>query len=153
MKTRQAPLRSNCPINYSLELVGDKWSLLIIRDMVYFGKKTYGEFLNSDEGIARNILANRLVQLTEDGIIIKTPHPDDRRKDIYKLTEKGLGLIPILLDMADWGSRQFDSGVPEDWLELIRRDRNNMIELITETVRAGGAIFVGEDSVASKLGH
>lgn len=151
MKTRQDSLRSDCPINYSLELVGDSWSLLIIRDMVYFGKRTYGEFMNSDEGIARNILANRLAQLAENGIIIKTPHPDGR-KDIYKLTEKGLGLIPILLDMADWGaehSSQYEH--LKSWLELVRRDRNSMVALITETVRAGGAIFVGENSVISKL--
>jgi len=122
--------------------------------MVYFGKKTYGEFMSSDEGIARNILASRLVQLVDSGIIIKTPHPDDGRKDIYKLTEKGLGLIPILLDMADWGaehSNQYED--LKSWLELVRRDRSNMIALITETVRSGDAIFVGENSVISKLAH
>jgi DNA-binding HxlR family transcriptional regulator len=150
MKTRQDSLRSDCPINYSLELIGDSWSLLIIRDMVYFGKKTYGEFMDSDEGIARNILASRLVQLIDNGIITKTPHPDGR-KDIYKLTEKGLGLIPILLDMADWGamhSNQYED--LRDWLELVRLDRSNMIALITEAVRAGDAIFAGENSVVSK---
>ena len=151
MKIRQGQFRSNCPINYSLELVGDKWSLLIIRDIVYFGKKTFGEFMDSDEGIARNILANRLVQLAENGLILKTPHPNDGRKDIYRLTEKGLGLIPILLDMADWGAHHHDTGVPESWLALIRRDRDNMVTLITNTVRDGGAIFVGEQSVVSKL--
>lgn len=152
MNTRQDTLRSNCPINYSLELVGDKWSLLIIRDMVYFGKRTYGEFMNSNEGIARNILATRLVQLAEHGLIAKTPHPDDGRKDIYKLTEKGLGLIPVLLDMADWGSQHYtESDAPTSWLELVRHDREKMISLITETVRAGGAIFVGEGSVVSQL--
>lgn len=151
MKTRQHTPRSDCPINYSLELIGDTWSLLIIRDMVYFGKKTYGEFMDSDEGIARNILASRLVQLAENGIIVKTPHPDGR-KDIYKLTEKGLGLIPILLDMADWGaqhSNQYEDLKP--WLDLVRSDRTNVIARITETVRSGGAIFAGENSVVSKL--
>jgi len=152
MNTRQGLLRSHCPISYSLELVGDRWSLLIVRDMVYFGKKTYGEFKGSNEGIARNILASRLKQLAEHGLIIKTPHPDDGRKDIYRLTEKGLGLVPILLDMADWGSRHYsESDAPQSWLELVRRDRDHMIALITETVRAGGAIFVGEGSVVSQL--
>lgn len=148
---RQDNLRSNCPINYSLELVGDSWSLLIIRDMVYFGKKTYGEFMNSDEGIARNILASRLAQLAKNGIIVKTPHPDGR-KYTYKLTDKGLGLIPILLDMADWGAQHSDqSDDLWQWLKLVRSDRDKMIALITETTRAGGAIFVGENSVVSKL--
>jgi DNA-binding HxlR family transcriptional regulator len=119
---------------------------------VYFGKKTYGEFLNSDEGIARNILASRLVQLAENDILIKTPHPDDKRKEIYSLTDKGLGLIPILLDMADWGAEhQAKSEVPKSWLELIRNDRNTMITLITETVRTGGSIFAGDASVISRL--
>jgi len=151
MKKRQDILRSTCPINYTLELVGDKWSLLILRDMVYFGKKTYGEFIDSDEGIARNILASRLVQLMESGLIMKTPHQNDGRRDIYRLTDKGLGLIPLLLEMADWGSRHFESGAPQSWLELVRRDRSKMISLVTETVRAGGAIFVGENSVISKV--
>lgn len=120
--------------------------------MVYFGKNTYGEFIGSEEGIARNILASRLVQLVENGIIIKTPHPDDKRKDIYKLTEKGLGLIPILLDMADWGGQYIpDSEALQPWLELVRNDRNTTISLITDTVRAGGAIFVGENSVINKV--
>jgi len=153
MKMRQDTPRSNCPINYSLGLVGDKWSLLIIRDMVYFGKKTYGEFISSDEGIARNILASRLVQLVEGGLIMKMPYQDDGRKDIYKLTEKGMGLIPTLLELADWGSQHFESGAPEPWLKLVRRDRSKMIALITETVQAGGAIFAGENSVISKLSH
>lgn len=152
MNFRQDNVRSNCPINYSLELVGDKWSLLIIRDIVYFGKQTYGEFMNSNEGIARNILASRLAQLAGNGLITKTPHPDDGRKDIYKLTEKGLSLIPILLDMADWGSEHYaESDAPASWLELVRSDREKIIALITDTVRAGGAIFVGEGNVINQL--
>lgn len=152
MNKRQGVLRSHCPISYSLELVGDKWSLLIVRDMVYFGKKTYGEFKNSNEDIARNILASRLKSLAENGLIVKKPHPDDGRKDIYSLTPKGLGLIPILLDMADWGSEHYaESDAPASWLELVRADRENILKLITRTVQAGGAIFVGKDSVVSQL--
>src|ERR1700738_1277355 len=94
--------RSDCPISFGLETFGDTWSLLIVRDIVYFGKKTYGEFLESEEGIATNILASRLVQLEEKGILVKRRHEMDRRKEVYSLTEKGLSLIPILLEMADW---------------------------------------------------
>lgn len=96
-------LRSTCPISFSLDTFGDKWSLLIIRDLVFAGKRTFNEFLRSDEGIARNILASRLVQLEEKGILAKLPHPTDGRKDIYQLSEKGLDLIPIMLDMSAWG--------------------------------------------------
>ena len=152
MKSSQESMRSNCPINYSLELVGDKWSLLIIRDIVYFGKTAYGEFITSHEGIARNILARRLVWLVTIGILSKSPRPDDKRKDVYRLTEKGLGLIPVLLDLAEWGSEHYaDSDAPESWLKLVRDNRSHMIRLITETVREGGAIFVGDNSVMSKL--
>src|SRR5437762_7785261 len=97
--------RSDCPINFALETFGDPWSLLIIRDMVYFGKKTYGEFLESDEGIATNILADRLAHLEATGILIKKRHTTDKRKEVYFLTEKGLDLIPILLDLATWGAK------------------------------------------------
>src|SRR3546814_16674944 len=85
--------RSHCPVNYGVEIFGDRWSLLIIRDIVFSGKKTYGEFLKSEEGIATNILASRLAFLEEQGILSKTPSPTDRRKDFYTLTEKGLDLI------------------------------------------------------------
>src|SRR5687768_4343044 len=109
--------RSDCPINFGLETFGDMWSLLIIRDIVYFGKKTYGEFLDSDEHIATNILASRLLHLEEKGILLKTPSATDKRKEVYSLTEKGLDLIPILLEIASW-SAQHDpqTGAPPDWI-------------------------------------
>jgi DNA-binding HxlR family transcriptional regulator len=95
--------RSDCPINFALETFGDTWSLLIIRDIVYFGKQTYGEFLASEEGIATNILANRLARMEQQGILMKLPHPTDVRKERYVLTEKGLDLIPVILDCFDEG--------------------------------------------------
>src|SRR5690349_18275425 len=102
--------RSGCPISFSLEMVGDAWSLLILRDIIYFGRKTYNEFLASDEGIARNILADRLVQLQAKGLLIKKPHPADRRKEIYEVTQDGLELVPILLELAEWGSKRVPQG-------------------------------------------
>jgi DNA-binding HxlR family transcriptional regulator len=86
-------------------MFGDKWSLLIVRDVVFAGKQTFNDFLRSDEGIARNILADRLIQLEEKNILFKQPHPTDGRKDLYTLTEKGLGLIPVLISMAAWGGK------------------------------------------------
>ena len=96
--------RSDCPINFALEIFGDPWSLLIIRDIVYFGKKTYGEFLASEEGMATNILASRLAHLEHQGILMKQLFEKDKRKEEYVLTEKGLDLIPVLVDMANWGT-------------------------------------------------
>lgn len=151
MKKQQAR-RSACPINFALETFGDLWSLLIIRDIVYFGKKTYCEFLDSAEGIATNILACRLAQLEEKGILSKKPHPTDKRREVYSLTEKGLDLIPILLEMASWGAQHDpQTGAPEAWISLINANKERMIRLIRETVQNGGAIFVGPNSVVSKL--
>jgi len=128
------------------------WSLLIIRDIVYFGKKTYGEFLDSDEKIATNILADRLVNMEEKGILLKKPHPKDKRKEVYELTEKGLDIIPILLEIATWGSSHDpQTGAPPEWIAMVKADRDNIIKRIRETVRNGGSIFVGADSVISQL--
>jgi DNA-binding HxlR family transcriptional regulator len=144
--------RSDCPINFGLETFGDMWSLLIIRDIVYFGKKTYGEFLDSDEAIATNILASRLLHLEEKGILLKKPSTTDKRKEVYSLTEKGLDLIPILLEIATWGAHHDpQTGAPADWIALVNADKAHITRLIRETVGRGGAIFVGDDSVLSQL--
>jgi DNA-binding HxlR family transcriptional regulator len=144
--------RSDCPINFALETFGDPWSLLILRDIVYFGKKTYGEFLASEEGMATNILASRLAHLEQQGILAKKPSEKDRRKEEYALTEKGLDLIPVLVEMANW-SAQYDpcTGAPADWIALMKSDREKMIQLIRETVQSGGSVFVGEKSLVSQF--
>ena len=87
--------RSECPLSCSLDVFGDKWSLLIIRDLMFGNKSTYNDFLKSDEGIATNILASRLKGLEENGIIEKTAHPDSKAKILYKLTSKGIDLCSI----------------------------------------------------------
>ena len=144
--------RSNCPINFALETFGDMWSLLIIRDMVYFGKKSYGEFLASEEGIATNILASRLVQLEQGGIVVKKPYETDKRKEVYLLTEKGLDLIPILLELAGWGAQHDPhSAAPQAWIARVKADKETLIQLIRETVQNGGSVFSGPDSVVSQL--
>lgn len=104
---KRAANKSTCPINLSLEVVGDTWSLLIIRDMVFAKKRSFREFLASEEKIATNILNSRLEHLVEQGIISKSSHPTDMRKDIYRLTEKGIALVPMLIELADW-SLQFN---------------------------------------------
>lgn len=144
--------RSDCPISFGLETFGDRWTLLIIRDIVYFGKKTYGEFLESDEGIATNILADRLAQLEDNGILVKTHSATDKRREIYTLTDKGLDLIPILLEIAQWSFKHDpQTGAPEAWIATVKANKEAMTALIRETVRNGGAIFVGPNSVVSQL--
>lgn len=144
--------RSNCPINFALEMFGDPWSLLIIRDIVYFGKKTYSEFLASEEGIATNILASRLAHLEQRGILVKKPHDIDERKEMYNLTEKGLDLIPVLVEMANWSAEHDPcTGAPADWIATMKADREKMIQLIRETVQNGGSVFAGEKSLISQF--
>jgi DNA-binding HxlR family transcriptional regulator len=144
--------RSDCPINFALELFGDPWSLLIIRDIVYFGKNTYGEFLASEEGMATNILANRLAHLEHQGLLVKKLSEKDKRKEEYILTEKGLDLIPVLVEMANW-SAQHDphTAAPAAWIALMKAEREKMIRLIRETVQSGGSVFVGEKSLLGQL--
>src|SRR5712671_3682863 len=96
--------RSGCPINLTLEVVGDKWSLLIIRDMIFGNRRHFRELLTrSEEGIASNILADRLKRLVEQGIVSKAEDPTHKQKGIYSLTEQGIELLPVLAQMSVWG--------------------------------------------------
>jgi DNA-binding HxlR family transcriptional regulator len=97
--------RSGCPLNASVEMLGDRWSLLILRDMMLRGFHSYKEFLESYEGIATNILADRLRRLEAYGIIATRPDPSDGRKLIYSLTPKGIDLAPVLTEMVLWAAR------------------------------------------------
>lgn len=97
--------RSGCPINLGLEVFGDKWTLLIVRDLMFAGKRHYREFLASDEGISSNILADRLAMLVEAGIISKAGDPSHRLKAIYSLTEKGIELLPIIAQISRWSRK------------------------------------------------
>lgn len=149
---KKSQRRSNCPINFALQTFGDSWSLLIVRDIVYFGRKTYREFLEAGEGIATNILASRLAQMEQDGILTKQPDGTDKRKEVYSLTDKGLDLIPILLELAAWGARHDpQTEAPPDWIAYVQANREVVIQLIRATVQRGGSIFVGPNSVVSQL--
>lgn len=152
MKNLVPKKRSNCPISYSLDIIGDSWSLLIIRDIIFTGKKTFGEFLVSDEKIARNILTNRLYRLEAVGLISKKPHPNDGRKDIYELTEAGLDFIPVLLELSAWGAKH-DPETAEAlaWLSDVQIDKDSLIQLVRETVKAGGSVFNGPGNVIDQL--
>jgi DNA-binding HxlR family transcriptional regulator len=97
--------RSGCPLNASVETLGDRWSLLIVRDMMLRGFRTYKEFLESFEGIATNILADRLRKLQAHGIITTKRDPSDGRRLFYLLTEKGIDLAPVLTEMVLWAAR------------------------------------------------
>lgn len=98
--------RSGCPINLTLEQLGDRWSLIVIRDVMFGNRRSFGALLDqSEEGIASNILANRLKQLTAAGLLTRSPDPSHRQKRIYSLTEASIELVPLLAHMAAWGRR------------------------------------------------
>lgn len=97
--------RSGCPISLSLELVGDRWTLLIIRDLAFAGKRHFREFLQSDEGISSRTLAERLQTLQDEGILTRSDDPSHGLKAIYRLTEAGIDLLPVLATLGAWGSK------------------------------------------------
>jgi len=97
--------RSYCPINLSLEIFGDSWTLLVLRDMMFAGKRHFRELLQSEERISSNILADRLARLVEHGVLTKSDDPTHKQKAIYSLTEKGITLLPIVVQIGAWGSR------------------------------------------------
>jgi DNA-binding HxlR family transcriptional regulator len=111
-KKSSAKRRSGCPLNASVEMLGDRWSLLIIRDMMLRGSKTYKEFLEGFEGIATNILAERLRRLQEYGIIATEKDPADGRKVIYLLTQKGIDLAPVMTEMVLWAAEHEETENP-----------------------------------------
>src|SRR5277367_2607123 len=102
--------RSGCPLNASVEMLGDRWSLLILRDMMLRGYQTFNEFLRSDEKIATNMLSDRLRRLESYGIITAEQDPADGRKTIYTLTAKGIDLAPVLTEMVLWAARHEETG-------------------------------------------
>jgi DNA-binding HxlR family transcriptional regulator len=143
--------KSHCPVNFALETFGDSWSLLIVRDIVFWGKRTYGEFLDSGEGIATNVLAARLAHLEQKGILAKGPHETDRRKEVYALTEKGLALIPILLEMSGWSAQHDpETTAPKQFVAAVYADREKMFSLIQDTVRRGGSLFGAEKGLMKR---
>jgi DNA-binding HxlR family transcriptional regulator len=126
--------RSECPISCSLDLFGDKWSLLIIRDLMFFGKTTYGEFLKSAEGISTNILATRLQSLEESQLLLRTEHPDSKAKVLYKLTQKAVDLLPMIVEMHLWAEKHFT--INPDTKALIKEVKKDKEGFIKKTMTA-----------------
>lgn len=120
--------RSDCPISFSLDIFGDKWSLLIIRDLMFKGFSSYGEFLNSGEKTATNILADRLAILEEAGIIKKKIDAEKKSKFFYSLTKKGIKLLPKLIEIVKWGATyDKDTAAPKDFVKRIRNDKKQLL--------------------------
>ncbi len=119
--------RSGCPVSISLEILGDRWSLLIIRDLMVRGLRTFKELQKSGEGISSNILADRLRRLEASGIIIAEKVETDGRKVNYRLTDKGIDLAPVLLELLIWGARHEATAAPCAFIQNLAKNRKRVL--------------------------
>lgn len=131
--------RSDCPVSTALEILGDRWTLLIVRDILIWSRHEYKAFLESGEGIATNVLADRLQKLEAHGVIRKVPHATDSRKSEYYLTEKGLDLAPVLFDMIQWAAKYEKTAASPKAVKRIREDRQAFLEEIVAAARKRGS--------------
>ena len=133
--------RSKCPISLSLEAIGDRWSLLILRDMIFAGKRSYNAFLASDERIATNILRDRLKALVAAKLLERAPDPENKRRMNYRLTERAIALTPTIIHLGHWGqlwlptskplaaqARRLYQAGPEGWRSLMAKLRREHVE-------------------------
>ncbi len=125
-KSKAGP-RSGCPVSMSLDLLGDRWSLLIVRDVMVRGYRTFREFQQSGEGIATNILADRLDKLEQGGILTRERAADDGRSTHYRLTPKGIALAPVLLELLIWGARHEPTDAPCAVIDQMEQDRAGVL--------------------------
>ncbi len=123
--------RSNCPISFALDFLGDKWSLLVIRDLIFDRKRFYKEFLQSKEGIATNILSDRLKRLENAGIVTSKIYEKLKTQKEYSLTQKGIDLVPVLIEIIIWSAKHNEGlAVTEEFIEKAKRDRKQVIQTI-----------------------
>jgi DNA-binding HxlR family transcriptional regulator len=143
MKKVRSKSASQCPISFALDLFGDRWSLLIIRDVVFKKKCHFREFLTSPEKISTNILAARLAKLEANNLLIKTVDPENASGFIYRLTSKGRDLVPLLLEMTSWSAKHdptsvlSDSvidGAPRQLLRRLKKDRQSLLSDILKNI-------------------
>lgn len=138
--TRPAPApehRSGCPISISLETFGDRWSLLVIRDLMFTERRRFNEFLAAGEGIATNVLADRLRRLEATDLIARAPDAEDGRKAVYRLTRKGMDLAPVLVELVIWAARYEDTEAPPALVKRMQSDRAGFIAELRARWRSG----------------
>lgn len=122
--------RSGCPISIALEGVGDAWSLLVVRDLMFKGFRTFQEFLTAGEGIASNVLADRLHKLESAGLVTKSKDAEDGRRFVYRLTEKGIALAPVLVELVLWSAAHEDTEAPPAVVHEMRTRREDVLRQV-----------------------
>jgi DNA-binding HxlR family transcriptional regulator len=145
MARHRRETRSHCPINFALELFGDPWALLVVRDVLLYRKTRFKELLESEERMATNILSDRLARLVEGGVLERRGRPVE-----YTLTEKGLDLVPMLLEMSAWGAKHDpQTAAPPEFLDSYERDRQAVWAEVRSAAERGLPAFPGSASKRS----
>lgn len=135
------PKRSTCPISFALEIFGDRWTLLVLRDLLLKSRRRYRELLACEEGIATNVLADRLKRLEQRGLIRKEQDQQDARQYVYKPTQLAVSVVPMLIEMTVWGARNSKTTVVDrDMLRRFETDREQLIADLQEQVRRDGGL-------------
>lgn len=138
MHRGQTRRHSACPIAIALDVIGDPWTLLIVRDLMFTGARTFNDFMAGGEGIASNVLSDRLARLEANSMISKERDEDDRRRFTYRLTEKGIELAPALAELVLWSARHHETDAPAATLRLIRTDRSRFVSDVRRAWRKRG---------------
>ncbi len=130
--------RCDCPISSALDILGDKWTIVIVKQMLLEGRKTFKDFLEADEGIATNILATRLKWLEGFELITKEKLPDNKKTNIYRLTEKGLSLTPVVIELAIWSDKNLRQLHPilQESHEMMETDKQGFINLLIDNYKS-----------------
>jgi DNA-binding HxlR family transcriptional regulator len=128
--------QSGCPVAFGLDMFGDKWTLVVVRDMIMWSKRHFNELLACREKMASNILADRLKRLEEECVISKTKDPENESKFIYELTPKGKDLIPLILEIMLWGSKHApNSDAPPELVRWVKKDRDGVTKAILDSLK------------------
>jgi DNA-binding HxlR family transcriptional regulator len=128
-----AKRRSDCPLNVSLEIFGDRWTLLIVRDLMLKGRTRFGELLEGGEGIASNVLTDRLERLEAHDLVQRRRDPADARRLTYRLTQRGIDLAPVLFEMILWAAQHEATAAPPDEVKAMEQDRDTYLDAIRQT--------------------
>ena len=150
---QRADHRSDCPVNYGVEVFGDSWSLVLLRDMMTVGSSSFGEFLLAEERIGSSVLAQRLAELERRGVIVKRADDHDGRRSRYELTASGRAALPLVYELNVWGTQtNSDTDTAPAILEALALPREVVMEAWARALEAGDSFFFGDMSVVTQLG-